>query len=47
MFPFISGGDNAIGSVYGLLFSSLAIINLILIDLLLKKYYKMRYFKII
>ncbi|GCD08492.1 ABC transporter permease [Clostridium tagluense] len=47
MFPFISGGDNAIGSVYGLLFSSLAIINLVLIDFLLKKYYKKKYFKII
>lgn len=47
MFPFISGGDNAIGSVYGVLFSSLAIINLLLIDFLLKKYYKKRYFKII
>ncbi|MBZ9685013.1 ABC transporter permease subunit [Clostridium estertheticum] len=47
MFPFISGGDNAIGSVYGVLFSSLAIINLVLIDFVLKKYYKMRNFKII
>ena len=47
MFPFISGGDNAIGSVYGVLFSSLALINLVLIDFLLKKYYKKRYFKII
>jgi putative spermidine/putrescine transport system permease protein len=47
MFPFISGGDNAIGSIYGVLFSSLAIINLVLLDLLLKKYYKKRYFKII
>lgn len=47
MFPFISGGDNAIGSVYGVLFSCLAIINLVLINFLLKKYYKKRYFKII
>ncbi|MGV8979994.1 ABC transporter permease [Clostridium sp.] len=47
MFPFISGGDNAIGSVYGVLFSSMAIINLVLIDFLLKKYYKKRYLKII
>lgn len=47
MVPFISGGDNAIGSVYGVLFSFLAIINLVLIDFLLKKYYKKRYFKII
>jgi putative spermidine/putrescine transport system permease protein len=47
MFPFINGGDNAIGSVYGVLFSFLAIINLILIDFLLKKYYKKRHFKII
>lgn len=45
MFPFISGGDNAIGSVYGVLFSSLAIINLVLIDFVLKKYYKKRCFK--
>ena len=47
MFPFISGGDNAIGSVYGVLFSFLAIINLVLIDFLLRKYYKKRYIKII
>jgi len=47
MFPFISGGDNAIGSVYGVLFSSLAIINLVLMDFLLKRYYKNRYLKII
>jgi putative spermidine/putrescine transport system permease protein len=47
MFPFISGGDNAIASVYGMLFSLLAIINLVLLDFLLKKYYKKRYFKII
>lgn len=47
MFPFISGGDNAIGSVYGVLFSALAIINLVLIDFILKKYYKKRKFKII
>lgn len=47
MFPFINGGDNAIGSVYGVLFSFIAIINLVLIDFLLKKYYKKRYFKVI
>ena len=48
MFPFISGGDNAIGSVYGnIVFSSFVIVNLLLIDILLKKYYKKRYLKII
>jgi putative spermidine/putrescine transport system permease protein len=47
MFPFINGGDNAIGSVYSVLFSFLAIINLFLIDFMLKRYYKKRYFKII
>lgn len=47
MFPFISGGDTAIGSVYSILFSSMAVINLVLIDLLLKKYYKKRYLKVI
>lgn len=47
MFPFISGGDNTIGSVYGLLFSLFSIINLVLIDFVLRKYYQKRNFKII
>lgn len=47
MFPFINGGDKAIGSVFGILFSGIALINLLLIDFFLRKYYKKRYFKIL
>lgn len=39
MFPFISGGDPAIGSAYTLLFAGMAILALLMMDLLLKRYY--------
>jgi putative spermidine/putrescine transport system permease protein len=47
MIPFINGGDKAIGSVYSLVFSIVAFINIILLDLVLRKYYKKKYFKIL
>jgi putative spermidine/putrescine transport system permease protein len=39
LFPFISGGDPAIGSAYTLLFAGMAALSLLGMDLLLKKYY--------
>ncbi|OZM57386.1 ABC transporter permease [Lottiidibacillus patelloidae] len=39
LFPFINGGDQAIASVYTILFSILAIGVLFLMDLFLKKFY--------
>lgn len=47
MTPFINGGDRAIGSVYGLIFSSIALINIFLLDLILRNYYKKKHFRII
>jgi putative spermidine/putrescine transport system permease protein len=40
LFPFISGGDPAIGSAYTLLFAGMAVLALLGLDLLLKKYYR-------
>lgn len=45
MFPFINGGDRNIGSVYGLIFSAMALINILLLDINLKGYYKKKHFK--
>jgi putative spermidine/putrescine transport system permease protein len=44
LFPFISGGDQAIGSAYTILFAMMAVVLLALMDGLLKKHYskKMR-----
>lgn len=42
MFPFISGGDTAVGSVYTLLFSGMALFILIIFEKLLRKYYKVK-----
>jgi putative spermidine/putrescine transport system permease protein len=39
LFPFISGGDPAIGSAYTLLFAGMAVLALFMMDILLKKYY--------
>lgn len=39
LFPFISGGDPAIGSAYTLLFAGMAVLSLLGMDILLKKYY--------
>lgn len=39
LFPFISGGDPAIGSAYTLLFAGMAAFALFVMDFLLKKYY--------
>lgn len=39
LFPFISGGDPAIGSAYTLLFAGMAVLALLMMDILLKKYY--------
>lgn len=47
MIPFINGGDKAIGSVYSLVFSFIAVINILLLDFVLRKYYKKKYFKIL
>ena len=40
LFPFISGGDPAVASVYSLLFAGIAILTLIGMDVALKKYYQ-------
>lgn len=47
MVPFINGGDRAIGSVYSLVFSIVALINILLLDLILRNYYKKKHFKIL
>jgi putative spermidine/putrescine transport system permease protein len=47
MIPFINGGDKAIGSVYSLIFSIVALINISILDFVLKVYYKKKYFKIL
>ena len=47
MIPFINGGDKAIGSVYSLVFSFIALINIVLLDFILRNYYKRKYFKIL
>lgn len=47
MIPFINGGDKAIGSVYSLVFSFIALINILLLDFVLRNYYKKKYFKIL
>ncbi|WP_254901229.1 ABC transporter permease [Tuberibacillus sp. Marseille-P3662] len=39
LFPFISGGDPAIGSAYTLMFAGMAAFALFVMDILLKKYY--------
>ncbi|MGM0898043.1 MAG: ABC transporter permease [Bacillota bacterium] len=40
LFPFISGGDPAVASVYSLLYAVIAISALLAMDLALKKYYQ-------
>ncbi len=40
LFPFISGGDPAIASAYSLLFAGIAILTLIGMDVVLKRYYQ-------
>lgn len=40
LFPFISGGDPAIGSAYSLMFAGMAILALLSLDVALKNYYK-------
>lgn len=47
MIPFINGGDRAIGSVYSFAFSMLALFNILLLDLILRNYYRKRYFKVL
>lgn len=47
MIPFINGGDKAIGSVYSLVFSLIALINILLLDFVLRNYYKKKCFKIL
>lgn len=47
MIPFINGGDKAIGSVYSLIFSIVALINISILDFGLKVYYKNKHFKIL
>lgn len=47
MVPFINGGDRNIGSVYSLMFSAIALINILLLDISLKSYYKKRHFKVV
>jgi len=47
MIPFINGGDKAIGSVYSLIFSIVALINILTLDFILKVYYRKKYFKIL
>lgn len=42
MFPFINGGDQGIGAAYSILFTVIAVISLIVMDLFLKKYYEDR-----
>ncbi|MDP5275796.1 ABC transporter permease [Chengkuizengella axinellae] len=42
LFPFISGGDIAIGSAYTILFAGIALFSLWLMNSLLKRYYKTR-----
>lgn len=39
MFPYINGGDQAIGAAYSLVFAVMSLITLWLLDLFLKKYY--------
>ncbi|EIM07057.1 binding-protein-dependent transporter inner membrane component [Planococcus antarcticus DSM 14505] len=40
LFPFISGGDPAVASVYSLLYAGIAILTLLGMDIALKKYYQ-------
>ncbi|SED09276.1 ABC transporter permease subunit [Paenibacillus sp. GP183] len=40
LFPFISGGDPAIGSTYTLLFAAVSVILLWLMDIALRRYYR-------
>ncbi|RAZ76759.1 ABC transporter permease [Planococcus halotolerans] len=40
LFPFISGGDPAVASAYSLLFAGMAILALLAMDAVLKKYYQ-------
>ncbi|MFL0245668.1 ABC transporter permease [Candidatus Clostridium stratigraminis] len=47
MIPFINGGDKAIGSVYSLIFSIVALINISILDFGLKAYYKKKNFQIL
>lgn len=47
MTPFINGGDRAVGSVYSLVFSFIALINIFLLDLILRNYYNKKHFKIL
>lgn len=47
MIPFINGGDKAIGSVYSLIFSIVALINISILDFVLKTYYKKKYLNIL
>ncbi|MTI48766.1 ABC transporter permease [Sporosalibacterium faouarense] len=42
MFPFINGGNQGIGAAYSILFALIAVIALIAMDLLLKRYYNDR-----
>lgn len=43
MFPFLSGGNQAIGSAYGFMFSTMALVTLFLMDLVLRKLYGRKY----
>ncbi|MEF9953435.1 MAG: ABC transporter permease subunit [Clostridium sp.] len=47
MIPFINGGDKLIGSVYSILFSLVALISIWLLDIILRRYYKTKNFKVI
>lgn len=40
MFPFLSGGNQAIGSAYGFLFSTMALVLLIIMDIVVRGFYK-------
>ena len=47
MIPYINGGDRAIGSIYSIIFSATATANIFLLNLILKKYYKNKCFKLL
>ncbi|MEF9952992.1 ABC transporter permease [Clostridium sp.] len=47
MIPFINGGDKAIGSVYTISFSLVALISICLLDFILRRYYKNKNIKVI
>ncbi len=42
MFPYISGGDSAIGSAYSIIFAAVSLVLLFLMDIFIKRHYEIR-----